>query len=206
VGWTFSLGEMKMRNLLFAVFVFFSLADHSAQCETISVDISDLAGFQFYNVSNYLTEAISPVYSFAAGDVVDFGAATVQSLQTPAPRDFNCVMGNGCFYIAPTIQIFLGGTLATFNSLPISTYVCAINCTETASEPLVVSFGDGGGEVQFGFVGSLQISSPFASAVPEPSTWAMLLIGFAGIGFASSHRKSKPSLDGRLSALAGNVG
>jgi hypothetical protein len=29
-----------------------------------------------------------------------------------------------------------------------------------------------------------------ASAVPEPSTWAMLLIGFAGIGFASYHRSA----------------
>jgi PEP-CTERM motif len=26
----------------------------------------------------------------------------------------------------------------------------------------------------------------FALVVPEPSTWAMLLIGFAGIGFASA--------------------
>lgn len=27
-----------------------------------------------------------------------------------------------------------------------------------------------------------------ASAVPEPSTWAMMLIGFAGLGFAARHR------------------
>ena len=32
------------------------------------------------------------------------------------------------------------------------------------------------------------------SAVPEPSTWAMLLIGFAGIGFMAYRRKSKPAL------------
>ena len=31
-------------------------------------------------------------------------------------------------------------------------------------------------------------------AVPEPSTWAMLLIGFAGIGFMAYRRKSKPAL------------
>jgi PEP-CTERM motif len=29
------------------------------------------------------------------------------------------------------------------------------------------------------------------SAVPEPSTWAMLLIGFAGIGFAAYRRRLK---------------
>jgi hypothetical protein len=31
-------------------------------------------------------------------------------------------------------------------------------------------------------------------AVPEPSTWAMMLLGFAGIGFMAYRRKSKPAL------------
>ena len=29
---------------------------------------------------------------------------------------------------------------------------------------------------------------------PEPSTWAMMLLGFAGIGFIAYRRKSKPAL------------
>jgi len=33
-----------------------------------------------------------------------------------------------------------------------------------------------------------------AGAVPEPSTWAMMLLGFAGIGFMAYRRKSKPGL------------
>jgi PEP-CTERM motif-containing protein len=32
------------------------------------------------------------------------------------------------------------------------------------------------------------------NAVPEPSTWAMILLGFAGIGFMAYRRKSKPAL------------
>jgi hypothetical protein len=32
------------------------------------------------------------------------------------------------------------------------------------------------------------------TAVPEPSTWAMMLLGFAGIGFIAYRRKSKPAL------------
>jgi hypothetical protein len=28
----------------------------------------------------------------------------------------------------------------------------------------------------------------FNSAIPEPSTWAMMLIGFAGLGFAGYRR------------------
>jgi hypothetical protein len=31
-------------------------------------------------------------------------------------------------------------------------------------------------------------------AVPEPSTWAMMLLGFAGVGFMAYRRKSKPAL------------
>jgi hypothetical protein len=32
------------------------------------------------------------------------------------------------------------------------------------------------------------------AAVPEPSTWAMLIIGFAGLGFTANRRKNKPAL------------
>lgn len=32
------------------------------------------------------------------------------------------------------------------------------------------------------------------SAVPEPSTWAMMLLGFSGIGLMAYRRKSKPAL------------
>jgi hypothetical protein len=31
------------------------------------------------------------------------------------------------------------------------------------------------------------------SAVPEPSTWAMMLLGFAGLGFAG-HRRAKTTI------------
>jgi hypothetical protein len=32
------------------------------------------------------------------------------------------------------------------------------------------------------------------SAVPEPSTWAMMILGFAGVGFIAYRRKLKPAL------------
>ena len=32
------------------------------------------------------------------------------------------------------------------------------------------------------------------SAVPEPSTWAMMILGFAGLGFLAYRRNSKPAL------------
>jgi len=32
------------------------------------------------------------------------------------------------------------------------------------------------------------------SAIPEPATWAMMVLGFAGVGFMACRRKSKPAL------------
>jgi hypothetical protein len=43
--------------------------------------------------------------------------------------------------------------------------------------------------------GAFTVSSPIiAGAVPEPSTWAMLLLGFIGIGSMAYRRRSKPAL------------
>ena len=44
----------------------------------------------------------------------------------------------------------------------------------------------------------LFVADAIAGAVPEPSTWAMMLLGFAGIGFMAYRRKSKPGVNGRL--------
>jgi hypothetical protein len=37
------------------------------------------------------------------------------------------------------------------------------------------------------------LSGTITAAVPEPSTWAMMLLGFAGVGFVAYRRKSKPA-------------
>ena len=37
--------------------------------------------------------------------------------------------------------------------------------------------------------------SGLAPAVPEPSTWAMMILGFAGVGFMAYRRKNKMALN-----------
>jgi hypothetical protein len=37
------------------------------------------------------------------------------------------------------------------------------------------------------------IDVQFAPPVPEPSTWAMMMLGFAGLAFISYRRKTKPT-------------
>jgi PEP-CTERM motif len=41
---------------------------------------------------------------------------------------------------------------------------------------------------------SFEVAGTVAGGVPEPSTWAMMILGFAGIGFMAYRRKSKPAL------------
>jgi hypothetical protein len=59
-----------------------------------------------------------------------------------------------------------------------------------------------GGDGTFNFVSNTYINQPtelhinLTGPVPEPSTWAMLLLGFAGLGFMAYRRKSKARIDG----------
>jgi hypothetical protein len=45
-----------------------------------------------------------------------------------------------------------------------------------------------------GAIGANFETAQLTSAVPEPSTWAMMMLGFAGVGFMAYRRKSKPAL------------
>jgi len=58
-----------------------------------------------------------------------------------------------------------------------------------------IAFEDLAGGGDFNYL-DLQIyaKSGVVAAVPEPSTWAMMILGFAGIGFMAYRRKSKPAL------------
>jgi hypothetical protein len=49
--------------------------------------------------------------------------------------------------------------------------------------------------VRFDFaIDNVSFNEPVAGGVPEPSTWAMMILGFAGVGFMAYRRKSKPAL------------
>jgi hypothetical protein len=47
------------------------------------------------------------------------------------------------------------------------------------------------GFIEVGWVGGTYTPPAYIGAVPEPTTWAMLLIGFAGIGFAAYRQRHR---------------
>jgi choice-of-anchor C domain-containing protein len=63
----------------------------------------------------------------------------------------------------------------------------ALGSTETI---MFTSLGGGGPNPFYG--PALDLVS--VSAVPEPSTWALMLLGFAGVGFAAWRRAKKPAV------------
>jgi hypothetical protein len=44
------------------------------------------------------------------------------------------------------------------------------------------------------FAGVTVDGTPVTGAVPEPSTWAMIILGFAGVGYMSYRRRKQPAL------------
>jgi hypothetical protein len=83
--------------------------------------------------------------------------------------------------------VFLDG----FNYTSPSTFLTSASLPESLDVSLLTNFTG----VIYRTSDNLRIETVNQpSSVPEPSTWAMLLIGFAGIGFVAYRRRSKPAL------------
>jgi hypothetical protein len=83
--------------------------------------------------------------------------------------------------------LFAIGTTTPVNGQDVLFNVFA-NGDGTFSEILQGQFGD----IRFFDNNGSPIT--LTAAVPEPSTWAMMILGFFGVGFMACRRKSKPTL------------
>jgi PEP-CTERM motif len=115
----------------------------------------------------------SPVYGFAAdiGSVYNWGGTSDPTIT------FNFASGSGSFTL-PNYLISSNNTL-NFIGFTSSSPFTTITINDPTSGLAIDNFTSATG---------------LQSAVPEPSTWAMLLLGFAGVGFMAYRRKSKPAL------------
>jgi hypothetical protein len=48
---------------------------------------------------------------------------------------------------------------------------------------------------QVGYAGALSVNQGVVAAVPEPSTWAVMILGFISVGFMAYRRKKKLALN-----------
>jgi PEP-CTERM motif len=88
---------------------------------------------------------------------------------------------------------FANSNLINFDPDPFADQGLSLSLTSVTPAPFIV-----GGQVSnFSAVsnGSFAANAvPVTPGVPEPSTWAMMILGFAGVGFMAYRRKSKPAL------------
>ncbi len=116
-----------------------------------------------------------------------------------APKGFgqfggDLLVGNFSFALSE-INAFDPTTGAFLGSIPIDTgangpgglWSLIFGNGGNGGDPNTLFFTDGINGEADGLFGSL-------SAVPELSTWAMMLLGFAGVGFMAYRRKSKPAV------------
>jgi hypothetical protein len=140
----------------------------------------------------------SPLYTFASGDTVDYGTLIFSSYYVSLGRP-----GEFVFLGYPVIDVSFG-PISPF-ALPFipnaNIMVCDRlfqNCgLDNLPPPTLFTYHlsyvipAGASQIQLAWNGPLIAYMPSA---PEPSTWAMLLIGFAGIGFAAFRRELRSKI------------
>jgi hypothetical protein len=88
-----------------------------------------------------------------------------------------------------TSVVFNNGVTDFFASLVLRD-ANGVTCTTRDTDPAVGTCGVSRGNGSYG--GNLTFTPN--SAVPEPATWAMMLLGFAGIGFQLRRKRSNATL------------
>jgi hypothetical protein len=149
----------------------------------------DASGAPFYNLSG-----VSGVFS--SGSFTATLAPTVFIVATADPNFprinfFNAAVTNGLGMNDPSLASF---------SLATSFGPLTVNSNSSFPSFLLPTLNGGGfatisgGEVSITENTSLTFEATLTAAVPEPSTWAMMVLGFAGIGCMAYRRKSKLAL------------
>jgi hypothetical protein len=81
-------------------------------------------------------------------------------------------------------NVVRGGTLAFFGFSDSTADIKSVTISNSGSAFVGVGFA----------IDNFTYGATVTSSVPEPSTWAMMILGFAGVGFMAYRRKSKPAL------------
>jgi hypothetical protein len=186
-----------LSRLAFLLTIIFS--HHPVSAATVSIDASiggtivasnNCPGPASCTPDGYMT----PLYQVNSGDVVDLGSVELGPAFTGQGRSQFPVNTSyqGALYLSWGPLGFFPTTGPIYSSC--FSDGCIPDTPLTVIEELLFVVPAGATELQLGFTGPYFYQPPdFAAAVPEPSTWAMLLIGFAGIGLVA-YRRSKDSL------------
>src|ERR1700734_464726 len=146
---------------------------------TTGVAVIDITGtklgadLQNNNVALSIPNAVTGLIVNVDGSFVNPGGVNFNGVQQDALFNFY-----GSSSTAVTLGVWGASILAPFAAVTIDSNINGFVYAD--------SFTSNGGEVHnYGYTGALP------SAVPEPATWAMMLAGFAGLGFVGFRRSRK---------------
>jgi hypothetical protein len=217
------MGQMR-RTTLLAVFSFSMIASASAGTIDVTVDSmagpwSPIINANFnYGIGNnnapttvgitsgetvsiqYVSGLTSEVGGFAPSQDGN-GSVGLFPSNVPDPFKPGTVLFPG-FYTSNSANVFLGELLGTFAD---SNGVIVGTPFAVGNGPVSFIAPSGASELLLGIndddfsdnTGSLLVSvtaDSIAAPVPEPSTWAMMILGFAGLGFLAYRHKNNIAL------------
>jgi hypothetical protein len=183
---------MRKIALLIAVTLFlFSKAD-PLQANTYQIDLNSLTSVGTLVMQGcYCGFRSGPIYFIdsqafdaQAGDVFDFGTIDFYPVGGGTK---GLPIGESVFAFGmPVVGVgpLQGNTIGVICAEPTCTY---------PPEHYNLEYG-AGGSFYIGWSGAYVYTPPaIAAAVPEPSTWAMMVLGFAGVGFMAYRRRNQTS-------------
>jgi hypothetical protein len=152
-----------------------------------------------YQFNNQVTQGIPVLldpliatgFIYATGSTTDPNFASVLLPNIGNSSPYQVYTWNGSAFVfdtnlaANTLLNFGPGGVSEFEVLGIDPSLALDPNNPTDFVTQLTFTGDGN------FTGTM---TPITTDVPEPSTWAMMILGFAGVGFMAYRRKSKPAL------------
>lgn len=179
--------EMKINRssciaVLFSVFAF-----SGARAETLFYNFTDgVTSFNFSLDSNPTPNAIEPTGK--GFTVFATTSSSNSSFQSIAVEFFDTSEGGGLQFTSQgNLYVPLSDSAGDFSFYGPQLFQDPVSApTLTNNGPFQLT-GPQNNEV------TLTVTDTIA-AVPEPSTWAMMILGFVGLGFMAYRRKSKPAL------------
>jgi hypothetical protein len=173
---------MKVKSLRFALRLFGTLigivilSSRPATAETVTLSPSFLDFGQVALGASVLDKAVGI-------SVVGAGTFDLSSFSSGVPVPFQATFGS-----CPTS---LGGGGSCQLNVHLSTQLAGIY-DDTVN--LYFNFIPSDRSVPLTIIDSLMLRATITSPVPEPATWAMMILGFAGVGFMAYRRRNSTAL------------
>ena len=195
------LKSLSLKGASALLFIVLGLSQASATTINVSVgqDFGNFAGPYFTVDATFVlpanfSNAVLNTSLFAADDraVLQLNGTNVSETGIFGP-------GTGSFYFLPdgsdnaAYNFRYGNSTSTFDPIT-GPFVVGTNTLHfIVNNTLHGIFGGptSGNHSAVFFEGTVSFDT--VSAVPEPSTWAMMLLGFAGVGFMAHRWKSRPA-------------